>query len=198
MAAKALAFPLAHQGVCGWHGTEDLCVTPGDLAWFAPQGAIRDPIRANPGMGTDAWREVGALNSTVPVCNITRRHRKGRLGGLGKAARDDDREEKGRREEKRRKARSSSLSENPLYHSQRRLSDGINPGDEKVYSPQNLRLAWERVAACVRLHNNPRWLHLTISMHAEAYSVPSNVIQARCWQRLSQQAADRLAYRSGA
>lgn len=52
-------------------------------------------------------------------------------------------------------ARTSSLSEKPLYHSQRRLSDWINPGGEKkvhslidkVYSPQNLRLAWERVAA---------------------------------------------------
>jgi group II intron reverse transcriptase/maturase len=51
--------------------------------------------------------------------------------------------------------RNSSISEKPLWHPQRRLSDWINPRREKkvhslidkVYAPQNLRLAWERIEA---------------------------------------------------
>jgi hypothetical protein len=33
-----------HRGVCGWHGTEDRCVTPGGLMRFASGVAISDPI----------------------------------------------------------------------------------------------------------------------------------------------------------
>lgn len=33
-----------HQGVCGWHGTEDRCVTPGGLIRFLDGTGIRDPI----------------------------------------------------------------------------------------------------------------------------------------------------------
>ena len=34
----------SHQGVCGWHGTEDLSVTPGGLMRFAGGTAISDLI----------------------------------------------------------------------------------------------------------------------------------------------------------
>jgi hypothetical protein len=34
----------SYQGVCGWHGTEDLSVTPGGLMRFADGIAISDPI----------------------------------------------------------------------------------------------------------------------------------------------------------
>jgi len=33
-----------YQGVCGWHGTEDQCVTPGGLTWFLDGTRISDPI----------------------------------------------------------------------------------------------------------------------------------------------------------
>jgi len=33
-----------HQGVCGRHGTEDLCVTPGELVWSSGGAGERDPI----------------------------------------------------------------------------------------------------------------------------------------------------------
>ena len=33
---RHIASPLAHQGVCGRHGTEDFRVTPGDLGAFIP------------------------------------------------------------------------------------------------------------------------------------------------------------------
>ena len=42
-----------HQGVCGWHGTEDLDVTPGGLIWFLSGIGINDPISVGE-MGSDA------------------------------------------------------------------------------------------------------------------------------------------------
>jgi len=42
-----------HQGVCGWHGTEDLDVTPGGLIRFPSGFGINDPI-SNREMGSDA------------------------------------------------------------------------------------------------------------------------------------------------
>ena len=33
---RRIASPLAYQGVCGRHGTEDFRVTPGDLGAFVP------------------------------------------------------------------------------------------------------------------------------------------------------------------
>lgn len=44
MVAKALLIHPPHQGVCGRHGTEDLCVTPGDLIRFPKGIGIRNPI----------------------------------------------------------------------------------------------------------------------------------------------------------
>jgi hypothetical protein len=34
----------SNQGVCGWHGVEDLCVTPGGLIEFSGGTEISDPI----------------------------------------------------------------------------------------------------------------------------------------------------------
>ena len=39
----ALTHP-SYQGVCGWHGTEDLRVTPGELAWSPVGTGERDAI----------------------------------------------------------------------------------------------------------------------------------------------------------
>ncbi len=39
----ALTHP-SYQGVCGWHGTEDLCVTPGGLIGFPGGTGISEPI----------------------------------------------------------------------------------------------------------------------------------------------------------
>ena len=52
-----------YQGVCGRHGTEDSCVTPGGLVRFSSGIGISDPI-SNREMGSDAERVVGQLHST--------------------------------------------------------------------------------------------------------------------------------------
>jgi len=52
-----------YQGVCGRHGTEDSCVTPGGLSGFLGGAKIRDPIRETE-MGNEVRRVVGQPNST--------------------------------------------------------------------------------------------------------------------------------------
>ena len=52
-----------HQGVCGRHGTEDQCVTLGDLGGSAAGAAATDPISESE-VGRDARRGVGRPNST--------------------------------------------------------------------------------------------------------------------------------------
>ena len=52
-----------HQGVCGRHGTEDSCVTPGGLVRFSSGIEISNPISKRE-MGSDAERVVGQPNST--------------------------------------------------------------------------------------------------------------------------------------
>jgi len=42
-----------YQGVCGRHGMEDQCVTPGGLIWFPGGTGISDPISGSE-MGNDA------------------------------------------------------------------------------------------------------------------------------------------------
>ena len=44
----------SHQGVCGWHGTEELSVTPGGLIQFASGIAISDPISRRGEVGSNA------------------------------------------------------------------------------------------------------------------------------------------------
>jgi len=63
MEAKALLIHPSYQGVCGRHGTEDLCVTPGELAGFPCGNGISDPISESE-MGSDALQVVGQPNST--------------------------------------------------------------------------------------------------------------------------------------
>ena len=64
MEAKALLIHPSYQGVCGRHGTEDLDVTPGELARFPGGTGISDPIRENE-VGSEALRVVGQPNSTT-------------------------------------------------------------------------------------------------------------------------------------
>ena len=52
-----------HQGVCGRHGTEDQCVTLGDLGGSAGGTAATDPISESE-VGRDARRGVGRPSST--------------------------------------------------------------------------------------------------------------------------------------
>ena len=52
-----------HQGVCGRHGTEDQCVTLGDLGGSAATAAATDPISESE-VGRDARRGVGRPNIT--------------------------------------------------------------------------------------------------------------------------------------
>jgi hypothetical protein len=42
-----------HQGVCGRHGREEHCVTPGELAWFPGGTGISDLISISE-MGNEA------------------------------------------------------------------------------------------------------------------------------------------------
>jgi len=52
-----------YQGVCGRHGMEDSCVTPGGLSRFLGGTEIRDPIRETE-KGNEVRRVVGQPNST--------------------------------------------------------------------------------------------------------------------------------------
>jgi hypothetical protein len=60
-----------HQGVCGRHGTEDSCVTPGGLVRFSSGIEISDPI-SDREMGSDAERVVGQLHSTSSMTKVVR------------------------------------------------------------------------------------------------------------------------------
>jgi hypothetical protein len=42
-----------HQGVCGRHGMEDSCMTPGGLIWSSRGSEVNNPI-SNREMGSDA------------------------------------------------------------------------------------------------------------------------------------------------
>ena len=59
----------SNQGVCGWHGTEDLSVTPGELVWFPGGTGISDPIRENE-VGSYAMRVVGQPNITISAAKV--------------------------------------------------------------------------------------------------------------------------------
>jgi len=41
---EGVLIPPSNQGVCGQHGTEEPCVTPGDLTRFLSSIRISDPI----------------------------------------------------------------------------------------------------------------------------------------------------------
>lgn len=86
-----------HQGVCGRHGTEDQCVTLGDLGGSAGGTAATDPISESE-VGRDARRGVGRPSSTRCVAKATRPHER-QPSGLGKAAGEDGRDRTGREDE---------------------------------------------------------------------------------------------------
>jgi hypothetical protein len=44
-----------YQGVCGRHGMEDQCVTPGGLTWFLVGTRISRPISKNAKWETKPW-----------------------------------------------------------------------------------------------------------------------------------------------
>jgi hypothetical protein len=59
-----------YQGVCGWHGMEDLSVTPGGLARFLDGTGISDPISESE-VGSEAGRVVGQSSSTSSGMKVT-------------------------------------------------------------------------------------------------------------------------------
>jgi len=73
-----------HQGVCTRHGTEELCVTPGELAWSAGGTAESEPISESE-MASDAASVVGLPSSTSSAAKASRPSNR-RASGPGKAA----------------------------------------------------------------------------------------------------------------
>src|SRR3972149_7584645 len=73
-----LIHPL-HQGVCGRHGTEDQCVTPGELPGSSGGTEGRDPISASE-LGSGALGVVGRLGSTRSTVKAARPAGGGRRG----------------------------------------------------------------------------------------------------------------------
>ena len=53
-----------HQGVCGWHGTEEQCVTSGGLTESSDGTGVSEPISASE-RASDAASVVGRLSSTI-------------------------------------------------------------------------------------------------------------------------------------
>ncbi len=81
-----------HQGVCGWHGTEEQRVTSGELAGSAGGTAGSEPISGSE-MASGALPVVGRLSSTQKrdeSC-VTKQLATG--NGSGKAAGEGCREE---------------------------------------------------------------------------------------------------------
>src|SRR5208282_1987850 len=60
-----------HQGVCGWHGTEEQCVTSGGLAESPGGTGESGPISASE-MASKALPVVGRLRSTLSAVKATR------------------------------------------------------------------------------------------------------------------------------
>ena len=73
-----------HQGVCTRHGTEELCVTPGELAWSAGGTAESEPISESE-VASDAASVVGLPSSTSSATKAARPSNR-RASGPGKAA----------------------------------------------------------------------------------------------------------------
>ena len=63
-----------HQGVCTRHGTEELCVTPGELAWSAGGTAESKPISESE-VASDAASVVGLPSSTSSAVEVPLEHR---------------------------------------------------------------------------------------------------------------------------
>ena len=85
-----------HQGVCTRHGTEELCVTPGELAWSAGGTAVSKPISESE-VASDAAPVVGLSSSTSSAVKAERPSNR-RANGPGKAAGEDGWEDTARPE----------------------------------------------------------------------------------------------------
>ena len=64
MEAKALLIHPPHQGACGRHGTEEQCVTSGELAESAGGTGVSRPISESE-VASDALSVDGRLCSTT-------------------------------------------------------------------------------------------------------------------------------------
>ncbi len=154
MVAKAISFTHLHQGVCGWHGTEEQRVTSGGLAESPGGTGVSRPISESE-VASEAWSVVGRLSITYEAWRKPRDRATGDGIGSGKAAGEDDQEEKGNQMSKEERGRNSSFSEKPVRSRLRRLVDWINLTGakkvhsliDKVYKRKNLEMAWEKVKA---------------------------------------------------
>jgi hypothetical protein len=81
-----------HQGVCGWHGTEEQCVTSGGLAG-SPGGTGVSKLISEIEMASDALSVDGRLFSTTSAAKAARPGNGGG-SGPGKAAGEGGREER--------------------------------------------------------------------------------------------------------
>src|ERR1017187_10881886 len=79
---EGVLIPPPHQGVCTRHGTEELCVTPGELAWSAGGTAESKPISESE-VASDAASVVGLPSSTSSAVKAARPSNR-RAGGPGK------------------------------------------------------------------------------------------------------------------
>ena len=121
-----------HQGVCGWHGTEDLSVTPGGLPESSADAEGSDPISASE-MGSGVAGVVGRLGSTSSAVKAVRPWM-WRQSVSGKPAGEDGRGEPGDEMSKTGEVE-SSFSERPVRHRPRRLVNWINAtGARTVHS----------------------------------------------------------------
>jgi len=98
-----------HQGVCTRHGTEELCVTPGELAWSAGGTVESEPISESE-VASDAASVVGLPSSTSSAMKVARPSNR-RASGPGKAA-DVDGWDETEQPESRAWRWNSSMSEN--------------------------------------------------------------------------------------
>src|SRR5262247_1738236 len=83
-----------HQGVCGRHGTEEQCVTSGELAESPGGTGVSGPISASE-TASEALSVVRRLNSTYEARRKPRDRATGDGRGSGKTAGEDGWEEKG-------------------------------------------------------------------------------------------------------
>jgi hypothetical protein len=89
-----------YQGVCGRHGVEDQCVTPGELAELPGGTGRSDPISESE-KGSGAGRVVGRSNSTRSAMKIARPRKRGpewvrEVDRRRRSEREGEREEQGR------------------------------------------------------------------------------------------------------
>ena len=91
MGAKAFLIHPPHQGVCGRHGTEDLCVTPVELM-RSPSGiGVTGLYKPRGEVSPDVARAVGPPSSTSTAVKAVGPSDR-QPSGLGKAAGEESRQ----------------------------------------------------------------------------------------------------------